>query len=653
MIKRILTLAAVLLCLGTTVTRAENSYDIDDECYALFREAEILAGKEGFEQVNEQLLHTAIVKDDNKAQTLYYVLRMKNLIRSVTSKTTTNEQDAKVLKAQEELKAVATKTGYRQYFYYSYELAQNYFANHGKMYKTFELVQEMQQNALDNNEPYGLWAGYRYLAVLYISQYDYVSAKPYLIKAIELAESTDDPTIKRQSLTRTYCDLADTYPVGSDSVRVNIAKAYEGAKEHFDSLRCYYHMSKIAAYDKDENSYRTYRDICLNDSGINLISSSVSKMFSLVDSIMDGSVDEYDTKPFTDLHRMRETKFAANIAENYGYKDLAFEVEKLLVRRLESQISTINNSHITELDTRMGNMQLSADLSVKSKQLLKMSRMATFLIIAFFLGLTVFFLIHIHTLNKHRRSDEKMIAELREANEQVQLANAAKTRFVQNMSHEVRTPLNAIVGFSQLLSLPDGSFPESEKEEFAGHIVNNTKMLTMLLDDILNTTAMDSGNYRITIEEGEVHFMCNAAISSAEHRLQPGVRMYYAPESEEPFSFLTDPRRVQQILINLLTNACKHTSQGEIRLSSSLTARPGYVSFAVTDTGPGVPADKAEAIFERFTKLNDFVQGTGLGLSICRDIADRMGASVYLDTSYTAGGARFVFEVPIEPPQKS
>ena len=234
----------------------------------------------------------------------------------------------------------------------------------------------------------------------------------------------------------------------------------------------------------------------------------------------------------------------------------------------------------------------------------------------------------------------------------MRLADAAKTRFVQNMSHEVRTPLNAIVGFSQLLSLPDGSFPEEEKQEFSGHIVNNTKMLTMLLDDILNASAMDSGNYRITYEDGEMNFMAEAAISSAEHRLQPGVRMYYAPESTEPFTFRTDPRRVQQILINLLTNACKHTSSGEIKLSASLTETPGFVTYSVTDTGPGIPADQAEKIFERFTKLNDFVQGTGLGLSICRDIAGRMGAKVYLDTTYSAGGSRFVFTVPCNPDEQ-
>ena len=125
--------------------------------------------------------------------------------------------------------------------------------------------------------------------------------------------------------------------------------------------------------------------------------------------------------------------------------------------------------------------------------------------------------------------------------------------------------------------------------------------------------------------------------------------MSYKPDFEGPFTFRTDPRRVQQILINLLTNACKHTPQGSIVLSCSLTENPGEVTFAVTDTGPGVPEEKAELIFERFTKLNEFVQGTGLGLSICRDIASRMGGRVFLDKTWKQGGARFVFVLPVKP----
>ena len=95
----------------------------------------------------------------------------------------------------------------------------------------------------------------------------------------------------------------------------------------------------------------------------------------------------------------------------------------------------------------------------------------------------------------------------------------------------------------------------------------------------------------------------------------------------------TDPRRVQQILINMLTNACKHTAKGEIKLTYSTADEPGFIQFSVTDTGTGVPADQAEAIFGRFTKLNEFVQGTGLGLSICREIAEKMGGKVSAKSS--------------------
>ena len=300
----------------------------------------------------------------------------------------------------------------------------------------------------------------------------------------------------------------------------------------------------------------------------------------------------------------------------------------------ETVLAKANQSKLTEIEAQLGNDVLSAQVDEASGRAIRARRLAISLLIFILVVIIVFFVIY--------------SLHLRRTNEKVRMADAAKTRFVQNMSHEVRTPLNAIVGFSQLLSMPDGSFPEEEKQEFTGHIVNNTKMLTMLLDDILHVSAMDSGNYRIAYEDGEMHYMAQAAISSAEHRLKPGVRMYYLPESTEPHTFITDPHRVQQILINLLTNACKHTTEGEIRLTSSLTQNPGYVTYAIEDTGPGVPPEQAETIFERFTKLNDFVQGTGLGLSICRDIAQRMNAKVYLDTTYT-GGARFVLELPRVP----
>lgn len=642
---KVVTLFSFLLLALVPAFAQNNPYEIDDECYVHFMKAELLVGKDGFQEENDALLATAIAKSDTKARTLYYVEKLKNIIRCYTNekqkqkiKSITPDEEKIVLDAMRELTSEARKTGYSQYYYYAYELVQNFYFNHEQFVKGAELVNEMQETALKNKEDYGIWMGDRYMVSLYVSQNDYISAKSYILRALDLYHKTEDPAIRRQSATRLYCDLADTYPIGHDSVRINLAKAEDARKQHLDTLRCKYYRAKLSAYIKDRAEYERNRDYCLADPYLSQISKTAEQVLNTLDRLIYATEDAKDIDLSETSFRVREIKYIANVAENYGFKDLAFDLEKRLVANDEELISKSNQSKLAELEVRMGNDRLSARIDQQTEEMSKVTRLVMMLLALILLLALVFSWVH--------------IAHLKKSNDRVRMANEAKTRFVQNMSHEVRTPLNAIVGFSQLLSLPDGSFPPEEKEEFAGHIVNNTKMLTMLLDDILNVSAMDNGEYRITYEDGELHFMCQAAISSTEHRLQPGVRMYYEPESQEPFTFRTDPRRVQQILINLLTNSCKHTTEGEIKLTSSLKEQPGYVTFTVSDTGPGVPPGQAEKIFERFTKLNEFVQGTGLGLSICRDIASRMGANVYLDTTSQEPGARFKFVVPVVPPEQ-
>ena len=119
------------------------------------------------------------------------------------------------------------------------------------------------------------------------------------------------------------------------------------------------------------------------------------------------------------------------------------------------------------------------------------------------------------------------------------------------------------------------------------------------------------------------------------------MELRFSPESED-FILNTDKLRLQQVLINLVGNATKFTKQGFIELAFTVDKKNDLVRFTVTDTGCGIPADKQDAIFERFEKLNEYVQGTGLGLSICRIIAERFGGDVMLDKKYT-GGARFIF----------
>ncbi len=626
-------LALVLFSAGAVMadTRAKgNNLGIDDTCYTLYKETERHLGKDSFKAASDLLLQAATEKKDDKALVLYYVEVLKDLV----ARPVQEDNDAEVDAARENLMRIAREKNQLTYFYLSYQISQEYYTRHGKAYRALLLLQEMQANAISDNDAYGIWTSSKYLADIYIRNNDYISAKPHIKQAIKLYGTTSDEAIKRESPTRLYCDLADTYPIASDSVRINVMLGWANAKTHMDSLRCRYYRLRLAALDDNYEEYQRLRALCAGDPDFPAITRDAELFFSLIDATLDGSILQRE-KEIYKLTTVREMKVIANLCENHGYKEFAFVVEKNLVNLMETLISDTNHSRVSELDVTMGKAALNAELASKEHLVSRISRIMSIL-----LGIILAVTAILSIVN---------IRQLKEANRKVLLADAAKTRFVQNMSHEVRTPLNAIVGFSQLLTLPDGTLSPQEKEEFSGYIVNNTKMLTMLLDDILNASAMDKGEYRITYEEGEKNFLCEAAISSSEHRLQPGVRMYYKPEDPAPFTFRTDPRRVQQILINLLTNSCKHTAKGEIVISSSLSENPGFVTFAVTDTGTGVPADQAEKIFERFAKLDEFVQGTGLGLSICRDIASRMGARVELDTSYPGPGARFIFVVPITP----
>ena len=653
--KRLILACLCLLAALGTLAGQNNPYEIDDVCYAILQRVEAVVddpSAEDFDEINAQLLATAIERGDTKAQTLHYVFALRRICRVGVNVPLEQrfQMNRRVDEAFDELKEVAGEKGYTQYYYYAYDLAQTYYFDSRQVSAAFDLLDEMLKESEQEDDDFGEWQALRFLAQMYQQQEDILNTRLYLMQALELYAESRDPEVRKQPITRTYCDLADTYDFSEDSCRLFYRRAMESAQAHLDTLRCSYYQAQIAAFDKNLTEYVHKRDYCLNDSAFRSFFRTGEELFACVDALVR---HERPSQALMDtLALPRQQQFIGRLAAEWGQYDISLAMMRKRYMDMQYMLSRINNMRLEEASGRYQNYALNRQLTEKSQEVLMATRLVEFLVMVILLVSSGFFWVHNRNLRKAREMDESRIRELKEANEQVQLANAAKTRFVQNMSHEVRTPLNAIVGFSQLLALPDGSFPEEEKAEFSDHIINNTKMLTMLLDDILNASAMDSGKYRVSYEEGEMHFIAQAAIRSAEHRLQPGVKMYYAPESEEPFQFQTDPRRVQQILINLLTNSCKHTKEGEIRLSSSLTSRPGFVSYSVTDTGPGVPVDQAERIFDRFTKLNDFVQGTGLGLSICRDIAERMGASVYLDTTYTAGGARFIFEVPVDPPQE-
>ena len=238
--------------------------------------------------------------------------------------------------------------------------------------------------------------------------------------------------------------------------------------------------------------------------------------------------------------------------------------------------------------------------------------------------------------------------ELDSARHEAVKADQMKTQFLQNMSHEVRTPLNAIVGFSQLIAESADELEPEERADFSRRIEKNSELVLNIINDILDMTSIESGHYSMRHDTAILNDLCRSAITDVKRDVADGVELRFTTDLPDDLGIASDSRRIAQILRNLLSNAQKNTSTGHIHLSCSAAARQGYITIAVADTGIGIEPDKSEIIFERFYKVDDLKQGAGLGLSVCRSIADMLGARLYLDTSYS-GGARFVLEIPATP----
>lgn len=233
--------------------------------------------------------------------------------------------------------------------------------------------------------------------------------------------------------------------------------------------------------------------------------------------------------------------------------------------------------------------------------------------------------------------------ELQVMKEAAEDANRKKTAFIANISHEVRTPLNAIVGFSELLA--EGNWDAADKDAFSSTINANGELLMNLVNDVLDLSRLESGNVRFSATSLEIVAICEEMLKDVRRRALPGVKVTFTSPLEA-YELISDPYRLRQLLAKLLLNATKFTKKGEINLAYELHEEESVIRFIVTDTGCGIPLDKQKLIFERFEKLDDFVQGTGLGLPICRMIAHQFGGSLIVDPTYT-DGTRFIFTHPV------
>ena len=227
-----------------------------------------------------------------------------------------------------------------------------------------------------------------------------------------------------------------------------------------------------------------------------------------------------------------------------------------------------------------------------------------------------------------KETEQKLII----ARDKAEELDRLKSAFLANMSHEIRTPLNAIVGFSSLLAETDS---RNERQEYIKIVQENNELLLQLISDILDLSKIEAGTFNFVYTNVDVNETCAEIIKSMSMKVGKGIELIF----EEPFPecyIYTDKNRFTQVISNFINNALKFTQQGSITLGYEQVSHQ-KIKFYVRDTGMGIPEEKQKSVFERFVKLNTFVQGTGLGLSICKSIVSQMGGEIGVDSTEGVG----------------
>lgn len=297
--------------------------------------------------------------------------------------------------------------------------------------------------------------------------------------------------------------------------------------------------------------------------------------------------------------------------------------------------STKREQQMAEMQTRFDVSKLELEkmsLAYKNKQI---ALIASCILLIGLIAWSIYQRYMVKRLKKMHRKLMVANEEVKRQSEKATESEKMKTAFLNSICHEIRTPLNSIAGFSELIT--DDSLDTATREEFKELILNNSTVLLSMVNNILELSELVSSYEPLPVEPTDIYGLCVEEMEILKGRiLNPDILCITEADKKE-IIIPTNAFYLSRVIGNLLGNAAKFTEKGTITLTCRIDEEQGVVVISITDTGIGIPTDKQEWVFERFTKVDDFKPGTGLGLYICRIIIQRLGGSISIDTCYTKG----------------
>ena len=651
--KRLFPFLIFLLCVFS-LTAQNNQFNMDSTLFVYYQRCERISRTPGILQAADTLFRMAEKLGDkrtqaaalcHKASYFYFCGMDMDSLRYYS----------------EEVKHFARQTGQPKYYYWIWgRYIEGYIIK-----KQFNLalleLKTMQEEATKENYMPGLISCYKSMRNVYSLKNNVQLAYEYQKKVVELIEQYD---IEDFNLSLIYATLAhDMINLNkTEEAKPILEKAYVAVKrpsQEFSVMKsdAFYWWKKGNARQV-EQLIRKAEALNLPDMGNDLcdiktyyywLTGEYSKIVELYESSYDKS--RVDQLRFLKVKAEALQMVPGREKEANEQYSLYIQLRDSLERR-DAQVS------LEEFATIMDVSRLNKE---NSEFELAMSRHKLHTTYVSLIGLGIFILVmcvftfKLWRLNRRLRHSEfdlrRKNMALTEADkiivkekERAENASRMKSAFIQNMSHEIRTPLNSIVGFSQVLV--EELRGQEDMKTYASVITENSNNLLKLVGDVLELSTLDTMDKEIKKIPVSINDLCSLALKRVKDDLKPEVELLFDSWKNE-YPVCSDSKLIATVLDNLLLNAIKFTTRGKITLDCHLSMDAQHIEIVVTDTGIGIPEDKQEWVFERFTKVDEFTQGTGLGLAISRLAAQLLGGQIMIDSDYKEG-CRMVFTLPAD-----
>lgn len=502
-----------------------------------------------------------------------------------------------------------------------------FLMNRQRIFEAYKLAQKLSRELREKKLDSEMYMAHNMMGHIYRYCGNYDSARQCFLEAIDLMEKAG----YKSNMPPIYMNIVNVQmDRDPEEALIMLGKALSIARESapervFDietrRTAAYYELGDTASFLRGYEAYKEGKAQGLTSVHGRALEVSYLEFSGKFDEALQKAIEDLGPDSYSTQ---------AKIYRQAGRWKEAYEAQKRDTEARDSMNCVI-------LSNSMQGIQDELRIYDTERKAAKM-RVLTMVVIIMLLLLLIAALAYIvFSRRRHMR-------QLNKAYQHALASDNMKSAFIQNVSHEVRTPLNIISGFAQVFSDPSLDAGIEERLHMAKMVQKNTRIITSLIDEMLELSRNDSENSVKKEDHVAVNALLREIIDEERENISPGVTMTLKTSLDEAYSIDTNATMLQRIVSALVNNAAKYTEHGLITIKAYEDGE--NLNIAVEDTGIGVPAKDADRIFDRFVKLDTFKVGIGLGLPLCRTTAERLGGTVRLDTQYTKG-ARFVVTLPI------